>query len=106
MRKGVRGIALKGQIPPHKCLSVSKCRFPTLTLPRWEDDKKQQKAYEADWTEAGMEEREEPATPNRERDREEHITHLEGECTTPTQTIMMHHWKIQVFIFVILMLSN
>ena len=38
MQKGVRGIALKGQIPPHKCLSVSKCRFPTLTLPRREDD--------------------------------------------------------------------
>ena len=38
MRKGVRGVALKGQIPPHKCLSVSKCRFPTLTPPRREDD--------------------------------------------------------------------
>ena len=35
-----------------------------------------------------MEEREEPATLNRERDREEHITHLEGECTTPTQTLI------------------
>ena len=39
--------------------------------------------------EAGMEEREEPATSNRERDREEHITHLEGECTTPTQTLII-----------------
>ena len=38
MRKGVRGVALKGQIPPHKCLSVSKCRFPILTPPRREDD--------------------------------------------------------------------
>ena len=51
--------------------------------------KKQQRAYEADWTEAGMEEREEPATSNRERDREEHITHKYNECTTPTQTIII-----------------
>ena len=35
-----------------------------------------------------MEEREEPATLNRERDREEHLTHLEGECTTPTQILI------------------
>ena len=38
-----------------------------------------------------MEEREEPVTSNRERDREEHITHLEGECTTPTQTLITYH---------------
>ena len=36
-----------------------------------------------------MEEREEPATSNRERGREEHITHKEGECITPTQTIII-----------------
>ena len=49
---------------------------------------KKQQLYEADGTEAGMEEREEPATLNRERYREKHITHLEGECTTPTQTLI------------------
>ena len=48
---------------------------------------KKQQLYEADGTEAGMEEREEPATLNRERDCEEHITHLEGECTTQTLII-------------------
>ena len=42
-----------------------------------------------------MEEREEPATSNSERDREEHITHKEGECTTPTQTIIR---EVKVFI--------
>ena len=36
-----------------------------------------------------MEEREEPASLDTERDREEHITHLEGECTTPTQTLII-----------------
>ena len=45
-----------------------------------------QKPYKADGTEAGMEEREEPATLTRERDHEEHLTHPEGERTTPTQT--------------------
>ena len=50
---------------------------------------KKQQLYEADWTEAGMEVREEPATLNRKQDREEHMTHLEGECTTPTQTLVI-----------------
>ena len=36
-----------------------------------------------------MEEREEPATLNRERDCEEHITHLQGEYTTQTQTLII-----------------
>ena len=36
-----------------------------------------------------MEEREEPATLNRERDCEEHLRHPEGECTTQTQTLII-----------------
>ena len=35
-----------------------------------------------------MERREEPASLDTERDREEHFTHDEGECTTPTQTLI------------------
>ena len=36
-----------------------------------------------------MEEREEPATLNRERDREEHLRDPEGEYTTQTQTLII-----------------
>ena len=57
---------------------------------------KKQQQYKADWTEAGMEEREEPAILNRERGREEHLRHPEGECTTPTQTLII---DVKDFVF-------
>ena len=43
-----------------------------------------------------MEEREEPAILNRERGREEHLRHPEGECTTPTQTLII---DVKDFVF-------
>ena len=63
----------------------------------WKNCPKKQRPYKADGTEAGMEERKEPVTSNRERDREEHITHLEGECTTPTQTLITYYRSKRFF---------